>query len=94
MWYLWFLPVVLPKIRLSLGKTVLVAVAWIGSQVRVVEHIIDVLLISLLQALWLSCAYSLELLGHQIYLPLWVASIVFFISNNYVLLEVIRGYVP
>jgi hypothetical protein len=34
MWYLWFLPLVLPHLNLSRSKAIFLLVLWVGSQVR------------------------------------------------------------
>jgi len=34
MWYLWFLPLVLPHLNLSRRKAIFLIGLWIGSQVR------------------------------------------------------------
>jgi phosphatidylinositol glycan class M len=91
MWYLWFLPLVLPHLNVSRRKAVLLLGLWVGSQVRqynVDKSPADVCA----QAVWLSIAYRLEFLGSQVYLPLWTAGTAYVAVNSYVLAEVIRGY--
>ncbi|CAE6418916.1 unnamed protein product [Rhizoctonia solani] len=75
MWYLWFLPLVLPNIRMSAKRGGFVLLIWIIAQV-----------------IWLSAAYRLELLGHSVYIWVWAASIVFLVSNAFVLGELIFAY--
>jgi phosphatidylinositol glycan class M len=44
--------------------------------------------------LWLSQAYRLEMLGEPTYLLVWAAGVVFFLSNCWILGEVMRAYRP
>ncbi|KAF8343989.1 glycosyltransferase family 50 protein [Cantharellus anzutake] len=75
MWYMWFLPIILPRVKLSkLRATALLAI-WISAQ-----------------ALWLSIAYRLEFLGQDVFLPLWLSSILFLFANCYVLVELVKAY--
>lgn len=48
----------------------------------------------MLQALWLSQAYRLEMLGQAVYFTLWTTSVVFLLSNCWVLSKVILAYRP
>ncbi|CAE6434074.1 unnamed protein product [Rhizoctonia solani] len=77
MWYLWFLPLVLPSIRMSAKRGGFVLLIWIAAQ-----------------AIWLFTAYRLELLGHSVYIWVWAASVVFLMSNAFVLGELINVYDP
>ncbi|TIB74558.1 hypothetical protein E3Q10_00998 [Wallemia mellicola] len=43
------------------------------------------------QAVWLSIAYKLEFLGQPVFIPLWIASLFWFIINVYVLGSLIRS---
>jgi phosphatidylinositol glycan class M len=45
-----------------------------------------------LQALWLSLAFSLEFRAENVYLPLWLAGIIFMLVNGWILVEVLRAY--
>ncbi|KAF8506173.1 GPI mannosyltransferase 1 [Hysterangium stoloniferum] len=73
-WYIWFLPLVLPRLKLSIRDASLMVAIWVGSQ-----------------AIWLSTAYRLEFLGEQVYLPLWLASMVFLAGNSWVLVKMLSG---
>lgn len=42
------------------------------------------------QGLWLLCAYRLEFLGHNVMLHVWVASLLFFAVNVYILTQVLQ----
>ncbi|KAG8738729.1 GPI mannosyltransferase 1 [Ceratobasidium sp. 414] len=75
MWYLWFLPLVLPKMNISAKRASLIGVVWVASQ-----------------ALWLSAAFRLELLGESVYLWVWAASAVFLLSNGFVLGEILKTF--
>ncbi len=44
------------------------------------------------QALWLAIAYRLELLGEDVFFPLWVSSVVFLGTNSFVLVELVKAY--
>ena len=91
MWYLWFLPLVLPHLKLSRRRAFSLLGLWVGSQVRQ-YHGINPSADMCTQAAWLSIAYRLEFLGSQVYLPLWTAGMVYVAANSYVLAEVIKGY--
>jgi len=75
MWYMWFLPLVLPRLHMSCRTAIVSAGLWVGAQ-----------------ALWLSIAYRLELLGQNVFFSLWLASAAFLLTNNYVLVKVIQAY--
>ncbi|KAG8709143.1 hypothetical protein FRC09_000844 [Ceratobasidium sp. 395] len=44
------------------------------------------------QALWLAAAFRLELLGESVYVWVWTASIVFLLSNGFVLGEILKTF--
>jgi len=92
MWYLWFLPLVLPRLNLSRRKAIFLIALWVGSQVRQYIMRINPSADTCAQAAWLSIAYRLEFLGSQVYLPLWTAGTVYVAANSYVLAEIIKGY--
>ncbi|KAJ3079485.1 hypothetical protein HK102_003747 [Quaeritorhiza haematococci] len=76
MWYLCFLPIILPSSKLTSThrKTgVLLLIAWV-----------------LGQALWLYYAFRLEHLGHNTYRQLWYSSVAFLLVNVVVLISFIR----
>ncbi|CAE7119762.1 unnamed protein product [Rhizoctonia solani] len=77
MWYLWFLPLVLPNLRMSAKRGAVVLSVWI-----------------IAQAIWLGAAFRLELLGHNVYHWVWAASVIFLISNAFVLGELITAHNP
>lgn len=65
---------------------------WIASQVSARASLLALVLTPYPQALWLSQAYGLEMLAQPTYLQTWAAGVAFFITNCWVLGEVIRGY--
>ncbi|KAF8610694.1 glycosyltransferase family 50 protein [Ceratobasidium sp. AG-I] len=75
MWYLWFLPLVLPKMHISTKRGVAIGLVWVLSQ-----------------ALWLAAAFRLELLGENVYVWVWAASIIFLLSNGFVLGEILSTF--
>lgn len=75
MWYLWFLPLVLPKLQMSARRGVAILLIWVVSQ-----------------AAWLGAAFRLELLGESMYGWVWVASVLFLLSNGFVLGELITAH--
>ncbi|QRV86716.1 phosphatidylinositol glycan, class M [Ceratobasidium sp. AG-Ba] len=75
MWYIWFLPVVLPRLSISLKRALLITCVWVISQ-----------------AIWLASAYRLELLGESVYVWVWAASVVFLVSNGFVLGEIMKTF--
>ncbi|CAE6531417.1 unnamed protein product [Rhizoctonia solani] len=77
MWYLWFLPLVLPNLQMSAIRGTVVLLAWVVAQ-----------------AIWLGAAFKLELLGHSVYIWVWASSVVFLVSNAFVLGELIAAYTP
>lgn len=44
------------------------------------------------QAVWLAIAYRLEFLAQSVFLPLWVASLVFLAGNTWCLGVLLDGY--
>ncbi|KAI8912170.1 PIG-M-domain-containing protein [Powellomyces hirtus] len=76
MWYLCFLPIILPSSRFTndrkKGGLILLSL-WVGAQ-----------------ALWLSQAYALEHLGQNTFRELWVAGAVFYIVNAAVLAKFVE----
>ncbi|KAG8966236.1 GPI mannosyltransferase 1 [Tulasnella sp. 419] len=75
MWYMWFLPLVLPNLSISKSRSAILLGSWIIGQ-----------------AIWLSIAYRLELLGFNVYLPLWGASILFSLINYFILGQILQSY--
>ncbi|KAJ3156793.1 hypothetical protein HDU86_003559 [Geranomyces michiganensis] len=78
MWYICFLPVILPSSRLcgDMWRHGLALLAlWVGAQ-----------------ALWLSQAYRLEHLGHNTFRELWAASALFYVVNAIILAALIRHH--
>ncbi|KAL8290648.1 hypothetical protein RQP46_002906 [Phenoliferia psychrophenolica] len=70
LWYLWLLPLVLPRLQLSPARGISLLAVWIGGQ-----------------ALWLSQAYRLEMLGEPTYRNVWAAGVVFLVANCWILGE-------
>ncbi|KAI8452939.1 PIG-M-domain-containing protein [Phakopsora pachyrhizi] len=75
MWYLWFIPLIVKKIRLSRVETILIISSWITSQ-----------------ALWLFKAYQLEILGKPVFRSLWFCSIIFLLTNAWIMGTLINGF--
>ncbi|TPX31352.1 hypothetical protein SmJEL517_g05286 [Synchytrium microbalum] len=74
MWYLCFLPIILPTSSLAhSGMGLCMLVAWV-----------------LGQALWLNYAYQLEHLGRNTFRELWIAGCVFYIVNCWILYEFVQ----
>ncbi|KAI8808250.1 PIG-M-domain-containing protein [Cladochytrium replicatum] len=76
MWYLCYLPLVLPFSKLIGQKWkagLLALFAWIGGQ-----------------ACWLYFAYQLEHQGHDTFHGLWVSGLLFYIANLYIVTQFIR----
>lgn len=44
------------------------------------------------KALWLAVAFRLELLGESVYIWVWAASIIFLLSNGFVLGEILSTF--
>lgn len=95
MWYLWFLPLVLPRLALSLKRGVLLLSLWVGAQAGFTHtQCICTPEASLApsQALWLSIAYRLEFLGEPTYLQLWGAGVLFLLANSFIIGELVLAY--
>jgi GPI mannosyltransferase 1 subunit M len=83
MWYLWFLPLVIPRLARVTGSergistfwATSMAILWVGSQ-----------------ALWLSYGYKLEFLGNQVFLELWASGIVMLLANAWILGMLLSKY--
>ncbi|XP_013777459.1 GPI mannosyltransferase 1-like [Limulus polyphemus] len=75
LWYLTFLPLVIPKLTLSLKGGVSYLTAWL-----------------LGQGMWLCLAYYLEFEGKNTFLYIWLAGLVFFLINVYILGVLIYNY--
>ncbi|GAA5860668.1 hypothetical protein JCM3774_006245 [Rhodotorula dairenensis] len=46
------------------------------------------------QAIWLSQAFRLEMLGESVFLQVWSASVLFLLIQAFVLVELLQAYVP
>lgn len=77
LWYLCLLPVVLPRLRLRLGRGLLLLLLWL-----------------LLQGLWLAPAYLLEFQGWNSFSWIWAASLLFLLTNTFILAQIIQHYRP
>lgn len=84
MWYLWFLPLIIPRLipsaRASIGgvsalRALMMGAVWVATQ-----------------ALWLSYGYRLEFLGEPVFLQLWLSGAIWFASNAWILAAFIDGY--
>ncbi|KZT51159.1 glycosyltransferase family 50 protein [Calocera cornea HHB12733] len=85
MWYLWFLPLVIPRLRVSRTESVALLILWIGSQACISSPHDS-------SAAWLAIAFQLEFNGQAVYLRLWVAGLGFVVSNAVVLGRLITLY--
>lgn len=116
LWYLWFLPPVLPNLHISRNRGITLIAVWVASQVslRSRPKVSPSPLANLAtapslsppfnlcqpppslerQALWLSQAYQLEMLGLSVYERVWAAGVVFFLANCWVIVELIKGWRP
>jgi GPI mannosyltransferase 1 subunit M len=86
MWYLWFLPLVVPHLipsasyaglgnGISPRKALLMVILWVGTQ-----------------ALWLSQGYRLEFLGESVFLELWVCGAIWLVANAWIVGALMTGY--
>ncbi|KAI9309325.1 PIG-M-domain-containing protein [Cunninghamella echinulata] len=76
MWYICLFPLVLPSTDISFR--------WKGASL-VLAWIIS-------QALWLQSAYQLEFMGENTFISLWISSILFFISNCWIVVSFILNH--
>ncbi|XP_041375597.1 GPI mannosyltransferase 1-like [Gigantopelta aegis] len=77
LWYLCLLPLVVPRIKMNLGRAIFLTSLWFLSQ-----------------GLWLLPAYYLEFQGLNTFLFIWMAGLVFFVVNMYIMYSLIVCYKP
>ncbi|KAG8752662.1 GPI mannosyltransferase 1 [Serendipita sp. 396] len=82
MWYLWFLPLVIPHLStstkgggVSMYKALLMIAVWVGAQ-----------------ALWLSQGYLLEFLGNNVFPQLWASGLIMLAANSWIVASLISSY--
>ncbi|KIM21618.1 glycosyltransferase family 50 protein [Serendipita vermifera MAFF 305830] len=83
MWYLWFLPLVIPRLLpvpgaatgISVTRCIAMVVLWVGGQ-----------------ALWLSQGFRLEFLGEDVFLELWVSGLVMLGINAWLIVTLVQRY--
>jgi len=76
MWYLCFLPLILPQSKLMNKpiKAVLLIIAWVATQ-----------------AIYLSSAFKLEHLGQNNYINIWLTEILFFVANIWIIYSFMKN---
>ncbi|KAF8350481.1 GPI mannosyltransferase 1 [Amanita rubescens] len=76
LWYLLFLPLLLPRLQsISIKRAFAYGIVWAGTQ-----------------ALWLAEAYKLEFLGENVFYGLWIRSLVYVAGNCWVLAGIMDHY--
>lgn len=83
MWYLWFLPLVIPRLLpgldvgtgISAMKGITMVALWVGGQ-----------------ALWLSQGFRLEFLGEEVFLELWASGVIMLGINAWLVVALVQGY--
>jgi phosphatidylinositol glycan class M len=83
MWYLWFLPLVIPRLLpapdssggISAMKGGLMVALWVAAQ-----------------ALWLSQGYRLEFLGEGVFVELWTSGVIMLGINAWLVVSLVNGY--
>ncbi|KIL69993.1 glycosyltransferase family 50 protein [Amanita muscaria Koide BX008] len=76
LWYLLFLPLLIPQLQsMSKNRVLLYIAVWVGTQ-----------------ALWLAEAYKLEFLGENVFFSLWIRSLVYVAGNCWVLAGIMNSY--
>jgi phosphatidylinositol glycan class M len=90
-WYMPFIPLIMPFSTLKFRwKGCLITLTWLLSEVNVVmtaaspgfDHL-------KLQLHWLFWGYNLEFLGRNVFLQLWFAGVIFFLSNILVVVSIV-----
>ena len=76
LWYLLFLPLLLPRLKhMPMKRALILAAVWVATQ-----------------ALWLAEAYKLEFLGENVFFGLWIRSLIYVVGNCWVLAGIMRAY--
>ena len=89
LWFLWFLPLVVPRLQMSGREAIILALLWIAAQVCPIparKRDADEA-----QAIWLKYGYSLEMLGRPVYKQLWQASLLFMGTNTLILVRLLAA---
>lgn len=96
-WYLCLIPLVLPRLKISLKSSLFYILAWFIGQVNRIFFLLNLIIsiimfliliffyLKIKKAVWLYFAYELEFNGNNTFIELWIAGLLFISINCYLI---------